>query len=442
MGHISEDWMTTLIQHGFYAVDFFFFIGGYVAILSLKRTVADYKGAPIWKFPLLYVFLLVKRYARLMPMITLTTLATVYLFPHLMPMTPLGLAGWDGYFAQLMPESWNLFWNWNPQGGEMKLNVGQFWYLTIDFQCYLVVPFILFAGLYSKFVAIAIPSVLIVASLGYTFWLTFHFEISAVAANEKWMKYYYFNLWARACVYFIGVLVALLIPGAPAKPAATKVETRPTVSANPNPEHVGFASTEFRCETPSKNSSGESLPYEVRPTETENGRRNQEKKIESGNVRTFWIGIVCVALLVFSAWSIHNYFAVGRPEDGIPLWVSAMQSNFGKVIFVTIVMVLLISICSTNKAFPTMIANNAMIQLVGQVSFGIYCWHQGLLLNIIGILNEWAPPTSDYYFLGQFFMFFFISFWISLWSTTTLELPCGDLWKMIETPSLKKLKSM
>jgi peptidoglycan/LPS O-acetylase OafA/YrhL len=399
-GHFAENWMTVLIQHGFYAVDFFFFIGGYVAIISLKRTVADYKGAPIWKFPLLYIFLLVKRYARLMPMITLTTLATVYLIPNLRPMTPLGLAEWDGWFASLMPESWNLFWNWNPQGGEIKINVGQFWYLTIDFQCYLTVPLILFVGLYSKFAAIAIPSVLIVASLAYTFWLTFHFEISAAAVNAKWMKYYYFNLWARSCVYFIGVLVALLIPGAPAKPAAPKVETKATVSVNQDLEHVGFASTRVRSETQVRNSSSESLPYEIRPKETENSRINQEKKIESGNVRTFWIGFVCVALLVFSAWSMHNYFTIGRPEDGIPLWVSSLQTNFGKVIFVTIVMVLLMSICNTNKAFPIMIANNATIQLVGQVSFGIYCWHQALLLNMIGVLPEWAPSSSNYYFAG------------------------------------------
>jgi peptidoglycan/LPS O-acetylase OafA/YrhL len=88
--------MGTFIQHGFYAVDFFFFIGGYVAILSMKRIVADYKGAPIWKLPLLYVFLLVKRYARLMPMITLTVLATVYVAPQVVPMTPIGLAQWPG----------------------------------------------------------------------------------------------------------------------------------------------------------------------------------------------------------------------------------------------------------------------------------------------------------------------------------------------------------
>jgi peptidoglycan/LPS O-acetylase OafA/YrhL len=203
---------------------------------------------------------------------------------------------------------------------------------------------------------------------------------------------------------------------------------------------MGLGSTVVR--NPGSTSRGESLPYEVRPTDTESGRRAKEKKIEAGNVRTFWIGVVCLALLVFSAWSMHYYFQIGRPTDGIPLWVSAMQSNFGKVIFVTIVMVLLISICNTNPAFPRMIANNAMIQLVGQVSFGIYCWHLAVLGNMTGWLPEWSPPQSNYYFVGQFCTIFFISFWISLWSTTTFELPCGDLWKMIETPSLKKLKTM
>lgn len=44
-----HDWSITLIEHGFYAVDFFLFMGGYVAILSLQRVVNQFRKAPFWK---------------------------------------------------------------------------------------------------------------------------------------------------------------------------------------------------------------------------------------------------------------------------------------------------------------------------------------------------------------------------------------------------------
>jgi len=117
------------------------------------------------------------------------------------------------------------------------------------------------------------------------------------------------------------------------------------------------------------------LPYELTPTVTATTKKAQVKRKEAAITKTFWMGVVSLAVLVFSWWSMYTYFVVGRANDLVPVWVMSIQTNFGKIIFVTVVMLLLISICSAVESFPKMIANSGSIQLVGQVSFGIYCWH-------------------------------------------------------------------
>ena len=54
MNEIAADWNVTLIATGFYAVDFFLFMGGYVAIISLQKIVFQFAGSKWWKFPILY----------------------------------------------------------------------------------------------------------------------------------------------------------------------------------------------------------------------------------------------------------------------------------------------------------------------------------------------------------------------------------------------------
>jgi peptidoglycan/LPS O-acetylase OafA/YrhL len=77
----ANDWNLTFMQQGFYAVDFFLFMGGYVGIISLKRIVFDFKNQPRWKLPILYIFLFVKRYARILPTMGVVILFTVCVLP-------------------------------------------------------------------------------------------------------------------------------------------------------------------------------------------------------------------------------------------------------------------------------------------------------------------------------------------------------------------------
>ena len=63
----KEDWVTTLVMTGFYAVDLFLIIGGYVSILFVSKAFTEFKDSKLWKLPVLYLFMVLKRYMRMMP---------------------------------------------------------------------------------------------------------------------------------------------------------------------------------------------------------------------------------------------------------------------------------------------------------------------------------------------------------------------------------------
>ena len=119
--------------------------------------------------------------------------------------------------------------------------------------------------------------------------------------------------------------------------------------------------------------------------------------------------------------------------------MNALWLTFGKLVFVTTVMLLLISVCKTNKNFPKMIANNAMIQVIGNLSFSIYCWHYVVLLWVTQA-SETNGPISSYFYYGCFFWVLLVTFPIALWTSLAIEYPLGDLWRLVEAPFVKHFK--
>jgi hypothetical protein len=57
-------------------------MGGFVAIISLKGLTTEFKNSRKWKLPLLYIFMIIKRYARIIPMVAVITMFTVYVLPY------------------------------------------------------------------------------------------------------------------------------------------------------------------------------------------------------------------------------------------------------------------------------------------------------------------------------------------------------------------------
>ncbi len=137
---------------------------------------------------------------------------------------------------------------------------------------------------------------------------------------------------------------------------------------------------------------------------------------------------------------MHYYFQQGYPKDNVKsLTLNALWLTFGKLVFVTSVMLLLISVCKTYENFPKMIANNAVIQVIGNLSFSIYCWH-GIVMSWGGWSSETNGPVSAYYYYGCFFSDLIFIFPIALWTSLAIEYPLGDLWRLVEAPFVKHFK--
>jgi peptidoglycan/LPS O-acetylase OafA/YrhL len=379
-------WNVTFIEHGFYAVDFFLFMGGYVAIISLKRLTTDFKDSPKWKLPVLYIFIAVKRYARILPMLAVITMFIVYVLPYITDRWPNNVQIQTGQEIPMFWGSWSLAYAWNIFGAVENINAGWFWYLVIDFQCFLVVPILLMLLPIDKRLPIALSVGLVIASCTYSMWTSISFPIYGNISDPNWMVKYYFNVLSRACVYFMGVTVALvMLPSENQEPTPAPAVNNSTivaqVSDGPNPD----------------------MGYEIRPAVTEHAKKQAQQKVESAQKNTWVVGGVSLCLIVLSACLMHYYFQLGYPKDHVKsLTLNALWLTFGKLVFVTTVMLLLISVCKTNENFPKMIANNAMIQVIGNLSFSIYCWHY-IVLTWVVQASETNGPISPYYYYGCFF---------------------------------------
>lgn len=67
MDYVASNWGCTFIETGFYAVDIFLFIGGYVSILATNKHIRGFEKVRLSKWPAIYLFNVFKRYIRIMP---------------------------------------------------------------------------------------------------------------------------------------------------------------------------------------------------------------------------------------------------------------------------------------------------------------------------------------------------------------------------------------
>jgi peptidoglycan/LPS O-acetylase OafA/YrhL len=418
----ANDWNITFMQQGFYAVDFFLFMGGFVGIISLKRIVFDFKNEPRWKLPILYVFLFVKRYARILPTMGVVILFTVCVLPIISLEYPTNQYIGAGKWPEMFWQSWTLFYGYDISAGPKTLNCGWFWYLTVDFQCFLLVPIILMCAMVNRWLGIGCSVSLLVASISYGMWQSMSVPIYGTMSDPNWMGKYYFNPLARACVYFCGTTVALMtLP-------SDKPAPKPQVTTN-RPDQV----------TP-KVIVGTGNDYEVRPTETEHSKISKTRRVGAAKGKLFLIGAVCLVIVLGNFYILHYYFQIGRSPTLVPsLLLNALYTTFGKIIFVTAVMALLITISHVNKEFPKTIANNATIQLIGNLSFSIYCWHYAILFWSCNS-NQTNTPYLDYYYYGCFMWIFVVTLVPACWTSLVIEFPLGDLWRLVEAPALRIMK--
>ena len=144
MNRLQHDWWVTIWFTAFFAVDFFFFMGGYVAIISLKNLVFELKNNNPWKWPVLYIFILIKRYARIFPVLFVLNFGYLYGMRIIEPTSINNPAVASLTEPKMTWQSWSLFYAWPFEKYDQNaLVVRWFWYLVIDYQCFILVPAIL-----------------------------------------------------------------------------------------------------------------------------------------------------------------------------------------------------------------------------------------------------------------------------------------------------------
>ncbi|CAM9461341.1 unnamed protein product [Chrysoparadoxa australica] len=202
----AADWSGQPIQSAFFSVDTFFFMGGLLAVvISLPKI---HMLDSIAKVPLLYV----KRWLRLTPPLILA----IYIYLYITPI--LGSGPWYGLRDR--QEFCSKYWWTNPLfimniiPGRGEECFGEAWYLAVDFQLFMFLPWVLLLHEKSIKMTWGVLLTTLVAATTYTYWLAYTYEMHFSAFmvfvdNAKPVNYrsnYYFNTFTRSPPYIVGLL--------------------------------------------------------------------------------------------------------------------------------------------------------------------------------------------------------------------------------------------
>jgi peptidoglycan/LPS O-acetylase OafA/YrhL len=129
LDYTKNSWGFTIIETGFYAVDIFLFIGGYVSILANTKYISNFGKVPPSKWAAIYVFAIFKRYVRIMP-------AYIVMMLFYWKVSPALTYGPFIYETHLCTST--TFWSswiigWNASITKSTLCTGWCWYLAVDF---------------------------------------------------------------------------------------------------------------------------------------------------------------------------------------------------------------------------------------------------------------------------------------------------------------------
>jgi peptidoglycan/LPS O-acetylase OafA/YrhL len=347
-----------MIETGFYAVDIFLFIGGYVSILANTKYIMSFQKTSPNKWPAIYLFALFKRWIRIMPAYAVMMLYYWKVGPALT---------YGPFVSQTHLCTPTTFWEswiigWRASITEGTLCSGWCWYLAVDFQLYLTIPIICLICKKNRQLGIYVCSALIAACTIGTIVVCYVKDLYWLNWNDQSMNvYYYAKSYLRGSVYYMGCLISYLTMrgsrgGGKKKKKEVKQEGQTEDLAEPllNPEEVA--------------------EKERLEKEKKDRRRRRAKKRAAllGNIAL----VLGLAFMTLDTLALHYYFQWGRPsKEKVSHFGHVMFITFGKVIFVFSFMAILMPIAAKYKAFGNFIAKNRLLQLIGNVSFGGYLYH-------------------------------------------------------------------
>jgi len=202
-----ERYTAMAVPGGFYAVDTFFFMSGFLGCYFMLKKLST-SGIP--KNPLWVAVLYIQRWIRLTPTYMFLVCCNLFL------MIRWGSGPfWNGFDVEIQncADYWwtNILYINNivtAEGGMSCYAVS--WYLANDFQFFLALPFfVLIALKFNKYIGMLVPMSICIAS-----WVVYYIR----AYENNWgvslfgssFKDYYINPFSRCPTYLIGVMLAMV----------------------------------------------------------------------------------------------------------------------------------------------------------------------------------------------------------------------------------------
>lgn len=404
--YTETSWAFTVVENGFYAVDIFLFMGGYVSILATTKYINSFQGMGLKHSIPIYLFSILRRYIRIMPSYAIMMLFFWKVSFNFVsgPLSP----SWFFCNQKNFWQSFILGWKSDITGTE--LCAGWCWYLAVDFQLYCTMPILIMIVRNKRRVGIAITTALVALCTILTvvvcyqkdlYWLNYY--------DNSMQKFYYSKSYLRGNIYYMGSLVAYLTmkggKGKKGKKGKKKEEKKP------KKEYTEEQKKKFKA-----------------------------KKKRKGRLMLLIIFLVCSTIMIVNTLILHFIFQWGRAKSNANHFSNVMFITFGKVAFIVSFLGILMPISFTFKAFGKFIADNRLIQLIGNISFTGYLFHfTVILMRMYG--TEALPTYTFYDFLGCFCCDLFYSIILATLGSLLIEIPIQAMWRTrVEVHLMARLK--
>lgn len=427
LDYSKNSWYFTYNQSGYYAVDIFLFMGGYVSIVSLGKFISSFAPFKPHKVPLIYVFCVFKRYMRIMPAYAFL-LVFYYLVVPTMIQGPCSQSLLYNYPCKPGNFAKSFILGWEVDTANNKMCAGWGWYVAMDFRLFMTIPIILiisnFFGKRKNLVGIIICSLCGAFSLGYTYYRGYDKEMyyfNPNDPNDTMNQYYYTDTISRSVIYYLGCLFAYMTMK-PEKKKGKHVEGEAKHTegdTHKNEKHTGDLKEDL-----------------VHDDAKKHKKRRSARKMQL----IFFI----IGFTLFSGVTLilHYYFQWGRDVMHMNRFWTMSFLAFGKFFFIIGLMLVLLITSFRFKGFGEYIGKNRLIQLIANLSFTMYLFHFPILYIRVYSLKS-VPTYSGYDLFSAGLTEISFTLVLGYLAAILVEIPAMHIWRVhLEGPLLHLLKKI
>ena len=422
LDYSKNSWYFTYNQSGFYAVDIFLFMGGYVSIVSMGKFIDTFAPFKLHKIPLVYIFCVFKRYMRIMPAYAVLIWAYYVIAPTVI----------DGPCSQAILYRWPCtqknFWESFALGLHVDttkslLCAGWGWYLALDFRVFATIPAILIISTYfgkkKKQAGMAMCLAACLVSIGYTYIQGYKHDVYYLNPKDEhdtMNNYYYADTIQRSVIYYIGCLFAYM-----------------TMKPDKKKEKVADGDAD---------KAGKKTEDELKEDLLHQEKKKKHKKRKATKRMQFIFFLIGFVALASVTLVLHYVFQWGRDVMSLNRFWTMSFLAFGKVAFIIGLMTVLLVISFTFRGFGEHLAGNRMVQLIANLSFSMYLFHFPVIYIRIYSLRS-IPTYQGYDLFSAGLADISYTLVLAVVASLTVEIPAMHIWRVwLEGPILYVLKKL